>query len=104
MGYNTSYTLSIKNGSNDLIDELREAYDDADYAINSYGDREERCKWYDHEKHIKSFSIIHPDVLFVLEGDGEESRDIWVKYFQNGKMQSCKAKITFDEFNPEKLI
>lgn len=104
MGYYTGYTLAIKNGSNDLIDELREDYEDAAYALMSNGDSEQSCKWYDHEKHIKAFSLNHPEALFILNGEGEESGDIWVKYFKNGKMQKCKAKITFDEFNFEKLV
>lgn len=64
---------------------------------------EDSCKWYDHEEHMREISIEYRDVLFVLEGEGEENTDIWIKYFKNGKMQDCRAKIVFDDFDESKL-
>src|SRR5881394_2305568 len=52
---------------------------------------EESTKWYDHEADMKALSAEFPKVLFTLRGEGEESGDVWVKYFKNGKMQSSKA-------------
>jgi len=63
----------------------------------------ESCKWYDHEINMRSISKDYPDTIFILEGEGEEAGDIWIKYFLNGKMQVAKAKITFEEFDPKKL-
>ncbi len=63
----------------------------------------EPCKWYGHEKDMKAFSRHFPDLVFKLEGRGEEPGDLWVKYFKNGKMQRCHAKITFAPFDENKL-
>lgn len=67
--------------------------------VENYG----TIKWYEHEKDILAISRRFPKILFILEGEGEDSGDIWKKYFKNGKIQVCKAKITFDEFDESKL-
>jgi hypothetical protein len=68
------------------------------YAINEDGASADPCKWYTHE------SINFPNVLFTLNGEGEEPGDIWAKYFVNGKVQTAKAQLVFEEFNPSKLV
>ena len=103
MGYYTRHELSIPSGSDDLIEAFRGVSEEASYALLSNGDSDESCKWYRHQDELKSFSLLHPEALFKLSGEGEESGDIWVEYYQNGKMQLCKAKIVFDSFNEELL-
>jgi hypothetical protein len=48
-------------------------------------------------------SLQFPDLIFQLKGEGEEPEDIWIKYYKNGKVQVCYAKITFDEYDETKL-
>lgn len=101
MGYYTSYELSCNDY--DLIKELRQANDSARWAIEDGGGTQEACKWYEHENDLLTFSKLHPLVLFTLSGEGEEAGDMWKKYFLNGKMQTCKAQITYEGFNQSKL-
>ncbi len=103
MGYRTTYQLTVKTGNTDLISELRSQCDEAMYAIDEYGETEESCKWYDHEKDLKAFSKEHPEAVFQLSGIGEEQPDMWIKYFCDGRMQVCKAIITYEDFDYEKL-
>ena len=103
MGYYTAYNLVIQNGDDSLIETFRKENENANYALNEDGDTLEYCKWYNHEEDLKNFSAKYPEVVFILEGDGEESGDMWKKYFQNGKCQTANAHITFEEFNPDKL-
>ena len=107
MGYYTEYNLKIEGcdfeKATEVIEELRESSDGAEYALNEVGESAENCKWYDHQKDLKEFSKKYPDLVFELNGEGEESGDIWKKYFQNGKVQLCNAVIVFPEFDPRKL-
>ena len=103
MGYNTRHELAVVKGDDDLIEALREVSEEASYALSSNGDSEESCKWYMHEDDLKRFSLLHPGALFKLSGEGEDSDDMWHEYYQNGKMQLCKAMIFFADFD-EKLL
>ena len=49
------------------------------------------------------FSLLFPDVLFTLWGNGEENEDMWVAYFKNGKSQVRKATISFVAFSEKDL-
>ena len=104
MGYYTQYELSIQRGPDDLIKELRAEYEGANYAFDDDGVSQDMCKWYDHEKDLKAFSIKHPQALFKLEGVGEESGDNWQLYVQDGLCQRCVGRIVFDEFDYDKLL
>jgi hypothetical protein len=72
--------------------------------IIGYNPFEDECKWYDHHKEMVNVSETYPNVLFILNGEGEERGDLWTKYYKNGKCQECRAKITYDEFDESKLI
>lgn len=103
MGYCTNYRLIVSEKEEPLIEELRNECEWAKYALDEIGETTDACKWYEHEEDLKVFSLKHPDTLFQLEGEGEESDDIWIKYFKNGKIQKCYANITFDEYDESKL-
>ena len=60
--------------------------------------------WRSHEKDMKAYSLQYPTTLFEFMIEGEEYGDIWKKYFKNGKVQVCKAKITFDAYDEDKLV
>ncbi|MCY9052493.1 hypothetical protein MOE90_02145 [Bacillus spizizenii] len=103
MGYYTDYKLEIDPEpigllkyltKNDLLDS---------YLFYALTDRGSEMKWYDHEDDMKDISKAFPEALFTLNGDGEESGDVWRKYFKNGKMQTCRAGIVFDEYDEKEL-
>lgn len=94
MGYYTRYRLEYdeKLLPDNEVDNLIDIIDEL--PIHDYSDS---CKWYEHEEEMVSISEQFPTILFILSGEGEESGDIWRKYFKNGKVQVAEAKITFDE-------
>lgn len=111
MGYKTRYSLSVyakeatlKPAEMDtVIEKLRAQDEDARYALYNNGDSQTECKWYAHEKAMRAISKAYPDVVFELEGIGEEQPDMWRKYFYRGLMQDVKAVITYESFNPDLL-
>jgi hypothetical protein len=62
---------------------------------------EDECKWYEHEKEMAAYSVNHPAVQFRLSGQGEESGDVWVKWFKAGKMQTWKLEVNKPTPPPE---
>ena len=115
MGYITEYTLSVEQNEknidieiiNEFIKEEKKEnrdfmyvfYEDLEYNYSIYGEG----KWYDFDEDMEKLSKAFPDVVFRLEGDGEETDDVWVKYYMGGKSQEAKRTVTVEEFNPNKL-
>jgi hypothetical protein len=95
MGYYTNY--AIEQGT--VTDEELKEVSDCDWD----GGELSNAKWYDHEKHMKELSRQKPDQLFCLSGEGEESGDLWKKYFKNGKMQVCIGEVVYPKFCDKEL-
>lgn len=98
MGYNTRYHLTYPDTPFDQVDKLDQELEEVceDYGFVAAG---EPCKWYDHEDDLRAFSKSKPGLLLKLKGEGEEAGDLWVKYFRDGLMQECRAKIVYPEMD-----
>jgi hypothetical protein len=106
MGYYTTYHLDIQGKGIDF--DKYEIFEEIG-IISRYGEEmfedgsAYEIKWYSHEEDMTQISKKYPDLLFILNGNGEENGDIWRKHFKNGKTHFSKAKIVFDDFDPEKF-
>lgn len=120
MGYTTWYEFSTKENKNkvsDIVSYMNQKYMEKDwyypFSFDDYLDDDdiynfeivcdEWNKWYDHDEEMLELSKQFPETVFCLEGEGEESGDIWRTYYKNGKAQHCPAKIVFDEYDENKL-
>lgn len=56
---------------------------------------EDSMKWYDHEENMITLSKEYPNILFVLEGIGEEFPDAWRKWFHNGEFEASYAEVVY---------
>lgn len=108
MGYVTRFALSAFYAPHEKPEEVIRAFvkanDGAGFCLLENGDTSEPGKWYDHEADLLALSREHPHIIFTLEGEGEESGDIWKKYFCAGKIQVEKASVQIAPFDPERLV
>ena len=58
-------------------------------------------KWYDRTPDMVEMSNAHPEILFTIEGQGDETGDLWIEYWQNGRVQHERP--SFAPFDPAKL-
>ncbi len=107
MGYYTYHSLEFDESETEVVVALEEGADSYSDGVSLMYDawtgNAERTKWYSHDEDMKTFSKRFPHVLFELSGEGEESGDIWKAYYKDGKVQLCRAKIVFDEYDESKL-
>lgn len=90
MGYYTDFTMSVE-GSGAVYGRLMEekdritVSDDYEFKLGhflQYGQQE--VKWYDYDKDMKQLSLRWPNVLFILDGIGEDGK-VWRAWYRNGK-------------------
>lgn len=109
MGYYTNFELSVDQDEEAVREFL--SSEDGNLTggyLSSWleywsGSWSANGKWYEHSEDMKFLSTRFPDVLFTLTGDGEETGDLWAKYYKGGKEQIAKAEITYEEFDEQKL-
>ena len=98
MGYYTDHELTAE--PNIMDEEFAELFHrTTQYWLDNLND----IKWCNHDEDMIEISKLYPDVLFTLDGNGEDVGDIWRTYYKNGKMQETKANIVFDKFDETKL-
>lgn len=110
MGYYTYFEITIpaKFDVDDVIDKLVTL---SDYAFEKTVTNDkiksfatvDTCKWYSHESNMIDLSELFPKILFQVDGDGEESDDVWRTYYLNGKSQSVEVKTVYGKLNMKKL-
>ena len=114
MGYYTDYSLNVAkiNVSDDSYrvttqmfpDSDRERLDKEVELMNVFDDGDSEygwtvsAKWYNYRMDMCLLSKKFPDILFELQGYGEEREDMWIEYFYNGEYQRCVASISYDDF------
>lgn len=108
MGYYTNFDLRVKK-PDDELDDAQLAADLGNLFDDVYDDGElvranAHTKWYDFEADMRELSKNYPALLFITDGQGEESTDLWRCYIQNGKSQHVDAEIVYAEYDPAKMV
>lgn len=107
MGYYTSYNMEIEtdpNSTKPTLDELEEL---TGYGWEELSDFEYRteddCKWYEHDEHMIQLSKKYSKCVFTLRGEGEETGDLWLTYYKDGKLKTYRPEIEFPPFDEDEL-
>jgi hypothetical protein len=112
MGYATTYELTV--GPFDTEDEaeffefkIQKQIKDIEFG-SSVGPNlgrghfvtleTDKIKWYEWRSDLLQLSSKFPAVTIDVEGDGEESGDMWKARFRNGEFEKVKVKFTFPDF------
>jgi hypothetical protein len=82
MGYYTAHKLVVADQKH------YEPISEALYKESGYDDClfESSYKWYDQDDNCKQVSSQFPNILFAIEGEGEEQGDIWRRTYFGGEM------------------
>ena len=111
MGYYTEYSLDVNNvETENQFNELNKSMHEMEiigYALDegSYSEATkiayfypcDSVKWYSNSEDMQKISIQFPDMVFKLEGHGEEFGDFWREYFHNGESEHCRGNLTFEK-------
>lgn len=107
MGYYTYYTLTAQRDvpfaaeEREIINKAVFAMEDVEWEYIHELQWDTYAKWYSQDVDMYKLSVQFPDVLFELNGDGEESDDKWTEYWQNGSCQHCHMGIP--PYDPTKM-
>src|ERR1044072_2892574 len=113
MGHYTVFKGSV-TGPQAGLDKLK-AYADSghtfsDYEIelsdwfDTYLNGGESMKWYDCDVDCANLSKQYPNLLFEVEGIGEEAGDVWKAWFRNGSSVRVQATLSFDVPDLDELL
>ena len=111
MGYYTTFTLNCYDNHANSFDisfetELGKALTAALHEINPYYFEDDfdlktlfndSCKWYDHDEDMIELSLRFPNYTFILEGEGEETGDLWRTIYHNGQLECLNVKIVYEK-------
>ena len=99
MGYYTQYNLHINpSPSQELLD-----FEVYETRIEELLDEGFNDKWYDHDEDMLNLSLSFPEYVFILDGEGEESGDVWRSFYKNGKDYTWRLDYELPDFEEEKL-
>lgn len=104
MGYYTEYNVTI-TGAGNANRAIKIAEDELklgrhDYQVFEGGLITFYChgKWYGWREELTAVSAKFPNLLFEIEGDGEDSDDFWKARIKNGECEIVKGKIVYPGF------
>ena len=107
MGYYTDYEVAVVNLEDG--EQLTKIVDCLN-TITSYNWDESLeqggVKWYDFDTDMLAVSEQFPSLIFTLNGNGEESGDVWRLYYKNGKVQrdAVRVEVIYEPFDEAKLV
>lgn len=115
MGYYTRFTLTVLEKDEDgELNEVDSSTHPEFETTKTYGgdvsidelisESTDNMKWYDHRDDMLKLSKDLPDLVFILDGVGEENGDLWREFYKDGRTYRWEApKVSPPEYNPKLL-
>lgn len=103
MGYYTDYKIEVK-GKVDIEEAAKKLESISNYSFDYYKDNMAKIgelKWYDWEPDMIELSKAYPTNLFQVDGEGEESGDVWRCFFKDGRKESVQVELKYGVSNLE---
>lgn len=88
MGYETYYIISRVEGNEDDYKKIVKELEEISEIDLKNG---EVSKWYDSHEDCLEVSKKYPDVMFQLNGDGEDSIDVWATRYKGGESETVES-------------
>jgi hypothetical protein len=107
MGYYTRFTIKIKTKLEkqnwleiyDLNEAMFEVNEEHKHVFDNTGDEiysDGGIKWYDYHEDMVKLSKMFPNLVLQVDGEGEETGDIWRTFWKNGKYQEAERVVTVE--------
>lgn len=64
----------------------------AEECLSNFLDWKE-VKWYELDSDMSKLSKLCPDFTFIIEGQGEDREDWWIKWWENGVQNASYAEL-----------
>ncbi len=103
MGYYTDFKVSIDTDNEDVGEafhaKLQEqsGYYFEENNFNSF--QLDSAKWYESTQDLTLMSILFPNIMITVYGEGEESGDIWHARVLNGVYRQAKVKLILPDID-----
>lgn len=92
MGYCTYFTLNKIQGSDEDYDALVKDIEKKS-GLDFSGDGCQEGKWYDNHKDMLELTKKYPDLTVQLDGDGENSDDLWACRYRGGESEAVESEM-----------
>jgi hypothetical protein len=96
MGYRTMFKVTAEGADAvAAVEALAEKSGYSGYQETDHWSPGDEVKWYAWEKDASAISEIFNHTVIVIEGEGEESGDVWKAWAYRGKVEVARAIIEF---------
>lgn len=99
MAYLSRYKITAEDRRPSVEQVMDELLDECTEAPICH---EDAVKWYNWKEDMESISRFNPGILFKVIRTGEDSGDLEVGYFLDGRYQGGKAEMRLPEVDEEK--
>jgi hypothetical protein len=99
MSYKTYYSIDIEGDCDffRILSNLKSRCKNAELAFGDYGQGTNELDWDSLEEDMETFSVLYPNLVFIIYGQGEGNENEWRMFFKNGKREIQHSTVTYPD-------